>query len=510
MGIKISDMTPKGSADGTELIPVSHSGSPYSINPADIKNYTIDQIEAIGAAGSVTGADGVYILQGGVLKPADIDLIAQHAIDTMWGKAAETSPDDADIFLLKDGGTTEKTVTAAYVASYILSAIEGDILDISDLSTGTPADADLLLLCQGSVGKKITYLSFYTAVLDALNAYVTALTAVTSTANTDVFYCIQGGVEKKVTLADIVAHVGAPVTKSGSTTEDNIPQWTATDGQLKDGLTLATGDFGAGDSTTIPTTQSVRTVMDTIVDDATDIGAALVDADEILVDDASSTQKKSTFTRIWTWIVSKLQAVTDLSSYSWFLDDDTMAADDATKVASQQSIKAYVDDLTVDKFMTLTVGTGISGGTGTICAIRVSRVGTLYKTEILVDLTGLRSTAADDIIGVDGTSNPCYICQITAAESGTIISGKITCFETPAGSTPDVDLYSAVEGTGVEDTAISTLTETKLINHGAWTAEEEDILDTMPSADEYLYLVAGATLNADYTAGILLIELWGT
>lgn len=36
-------------------------------------------------------------------------------------------------------------------------------------------------------------------------------------------------------------------------------------------------------------------------------------------------------------------ADTDLSSNSYFLDEDTMSSDDATKVASQQSIKAYVD-----------------------------------------------------------------------------------------------------------------------------------------------------------------------
>jgi len=34
---------------------------------------------------------------------------------------------------------------------------------------------------------------------------------------------------------------------------------------------------------------------------------------------------------------------TDLSGKSWFLDDDTFTGNDATKVASQQSIKAYVD-----------------------------------------------------------------------------------------------------------------------------------------------------------------------
>jgi len=40
--------------------------------------------------------------------------------------------------------------------------------------------------------------------------------------------------------------------------------------------------------------------------------------------------------------VAQFAGVTDLTNQSWFLDDDTFAGDDATKVASQQSIKAYV------------------------------------------------------------------------------------------------------------------------------------------------------------------------
>jgi len=69
---------------------------------------------------------------------------------------------------------------------------------------------------------------------------------------------------------------------------------------------------------------------------------------------------------------------------------------------------------------TLTAGTGISSGTGTLYKASITRDGTITKTSILIDLTGLRSTAADDIIGVDGTSLDCHIGQITAAENGTI------------------------------------------------------------------------------------------
>lgn len=158
----------------------------------------------------------------------------------------------------------------------------------------------------------------------------------------------------------------------------------------------------------------------------------------------------------------------------------------------------------------LTAGAGITDGTGTVYHSWIERNGNIIKTSIYIDLTGLRSTAADDIIGVDGTSDPCHIGQIVAGTSGTIFAGTVACLETPGGGDPDIDIYSATEGTGTEDTAISTLTETLLINAGDHAANAFKSLTAFPTADEYLYLVAGDTTDADYTAGKLLIELYGT
>lgn len=45
---------------------------------------------------------------------------------------------------------------------------------------------------------------------------------------------------------------------------------------------------------------------------------------------------------------------TTMVGNSYFLDEDTLSSDDATKVASQQSIKAYVDSLTGDISVSLT------------------------------------------------------------------------------------------------------------------------------------------------------------
>lgn len=160
----------------------------------------------------------------------------------------------------------------------------------------------------------------------------------------------------------------------------------------------------------------------------------------------------------------------------------------------------------------VTAGTGITTGTGTVYESSVDRSGSIIKTSILVDLTGLDDggTAAD-IIGVDGGAANCHLGQITAAVNGTIIAGRMTCFEVPAGGDPDIDVYSATESTGVQDTAVTGLTETALVDAGDATLGSVVIFSALPAANEYLYLAtgAGATVFGTYTAGKLLIELFG-
>jgi hypothetical protein len=138
-------------------------------------------------------------------------------------------------------------------------------------------------------------------------------------------------------------------------------------------------------------------------------------------------------------------------------------------------------------------------------------VGSIIKTTILIEVDGLNSGGAiDDIIGADGAGEA-HIGQITAAVNGTIFAGKITCLEAPTGGDPDINLWYADEDTGVEDTLITALTnDTQCIDHGDWAAGAVDVLTAFPAADKYMYLACGAVTDATYTAGILLIELYGT
>jgi hypothetical protein len=131
----------------------------------------------------------------------------------------------------------------------------------------------------------------------------------------------------------------------------------------------------------------------------------------------------------------------------------------------------------------------------------------IVKTTIMIDLTGLRSTAAGDIIGKDG-SGVAYIGKVTTANQGTVFGVTMECFEAPAGGDPDINLHSATEGTGVEDTPISDLTETLIINGGDAAVGTRTVGGTI-AADQFLYLTAGATTDATYTAGRLIITIIG-
>jgi hypothetical protein len=165
---------------------------------------------------------------------------------------------------------------------------------------------------------------------------------------------------------------------------------------------------------------------------------------------------------------------------------------------------AFRDDI----FYPVVAGTGITTGTGTVHGGAVSLQGGMKRVDIVIDITGLNSGGtAGDIIGVNGTANPCYIAQLP---SMTVLGGRMTCLEVPAGGDDDLDLYSATEGTGVEDQAVTALTETQLVDAGgAWTLNLSRGFLADPTSAGFLYLVGQGTANTTYTAGRFLIEVYG-
>ncbi len=175
------------------------------------------------------------------------------------------------------------------------------------------------------------------------------------------------------------------------------------------------------------------------------------------------------------------------------------------------SVSAGAATLSSQSGGVMSPGVGITGGVGTIAKSSVFTRGGIIVTQYLIDLTGLNSGGtAGDIIGTNG-AGVAHLGQITAAINGTILGGYMRCLEAPAGGDTDFDLYAASVATGVEDVAISGLAgQTQVINSGAQSLGtlSNVIADTI-AADSYLYLVGQGTSNATYTAGRVLIELYG-
>ena len=126
----------------------------------------------------------------------------------------------------------------------------------------------------------------------------------------------------------------------------------------------------------------------------------------------------------------------------------------------------------------------------------------------MIDLTGLNSGGATgDIIGKDG-SGVAYIGKVTTADNGVVFGVTMECFEAPTTGESDINLHSATEGTGVEDTAIGDLTETLIINGGTQAAGTRTAGGTI-AADQFLYLTGGSNTAGTYDAGRLLITILG-
>ena len=184
----------------------------------------------------------------------------------------------------------------------------------------------------------------------------------------------------------------------------------------------------------------------------------------------------------------------------------------------QQISKSANGTVTVtsgDKMATeATASAGIEG-TAAVYVTQVNRLKSdvatnvnIVKTTIMIDLTGLKDGGtAGDIIGKDG-SGVAFIGKVTTANQGTVFGVTMTCVETPAGGSTDIDLFSATEGTGVNDTAIGDLTETQIINAGAASAGTV-VAGGDIAADQFLYLGSQGTGDAAYTAGRFLIEITG-
>lgn len=184
---------------------------------------------------------------------------------------------------------------------------------------------------------------------------------------------------------------------------------------------------------------------------------------------------------------------------------NTLEAEGLTATAAE--LNKLDDSVTV-----LTKGSGVSAME--TYAVGYLLNGTLVSTRILIDITGLVGSATDlDVIGNTGGAANCHLGRITTALNGTMVGGRVTCLEVPAGGAADIDFYSSNVATGAQDVIITNAalgTETALVTSGGnWTSGATKGMTALPTANDYLYITNGAASGGTFSAGKFLIELFG-
>ena len=365
MGINIADMTPATSLAGTELLPASVAGAPRSVATALMASHTIDEIEAIESAVAVSATDEVYILQGGALKPVDIDLITQRAIDIVWGKDAHTTAADTDVVPVLDGGTTEKTMTLTVLATYIQSAIRAAVLNLSTLAAAdTLAGTDIILVTQGAVGKRTTLSAINSAIYASFYTWANSLSELIAGADEHELYVMAGGVNRKITLATVKAYLGISglVSAPPSSTENKVPQWSATSKTLKDGLAVVDTLPAAGVTTgNLVSDTGIRAALDAHVFELPEgIKPVPVDADELLLVDSEDDDelKKISISELTAAIVP--EATTTVTTKTETGTTYTLALADAGKYIRMSNANAIALTVPLNATAAFAIGTTIT------------------------------------------------------------------------------------------------------------------------------------------------------
>ena len=141
----------------------------------------------------------------------------------------------------------------------------------------------------------------------------------------------------------------------------------------------------------------------------------------------------------------------------------------------------------------------------------VNKVGGLIYTTILIDLHGGLACggSADDVIGTDGGAANAYIAELTTGVNGIPFEIEMACLEVPTGGDPDINLVCSA--TATENAAVSS--PTVLLNNGDLALGQYVAADggaTLAALSlKYLYLTCGTATEAAYTAGKLVIKIWG-
>lgn len=211
---KMSAMAIDSSIDGTERL-LEQGSDGLVVLVSAIGAYTIDVLAAAATATPTTG-DYLLAYRGTDEKRMTLDAVASYAVASAWSVATTVTPTASGDLLLVSRSGTIYDMDVDTLKTYTLTGIQATVMNLSTLDTGTPANTDLVTICQTTTGKKATIASLETLLWTDYATYVAGLTAVATAADSNKFYVLEGSTPKYVTATVLATYMSAEIIALGT------------------------------------------------------------------------------------------------------------------------------------------------------------------------------------------------------------------------------------------------------------------------------------------------------
>jgi hypothetical protein len=207
MGVKVSEMATDTTIAGTEKL-VSLDGSTSKvITTAKMAEYAIDTLYAAASATPTTG-DTIVAFRGTDEKKLGLDAVSTYVhADMIADFATVTALNSSDKVIMQRSSAGQQA-TVETLADHILSTY---VIDLGAAPATSLSSDDEFLVFEDGTATLCTLSALETKLWTDYAAYVNGLAAVSSAADTDVFYTIQGGTPKYVTNTTLAAYLLAEI-----------------------------------------------------------------------------------------------------------------------------------------------------------------------------------------------------------------------------------------------------------------------------------------------------------
>ena len=431
-------------------------------------------------------------------------------------------------FLKFDDVMTNNGVDTTYYACTDNTNWEVGIGTFNDNSSGKDTLTRDTILASSNSGSKVswssgtrtifmTYPADKAVFLNASNQLMISGTAVTSSAAE---LNILDGVTASASELNILD--GVTSTASELNILDGVTSTTA-ELNILDGVTSTTAELNILDGVT--STASELNILDGVTATVTELnildGVTSSTTELNILDGVTATTAEL---NILDGVTSTAAELNILDGKS-FLDEDNMASNSATGIASQQSIKAYVDSqvtaqdldfqgdtggaLSIDldsETLDIAGGTGIdtSGSGNTLTVAIDSTVTTLSGTQTLTNKT-LTSPKINEDVAVTSTATELNIldgvtsstAELNILDGVTATASELNILDGVTSTTTELNILDGVTSTTAElnilDGVTSTAAELNILDGVTATTSELNIMDGVTSTTAELNILDGVT-----------------